>query len=1000
PNGTLIDTYEMTQNGDTFTYTWSTEGYELNENYNFTIIATDVSGNVNDTEGDTFAIEDTESPEVTDIVAEEPVEYGTELNVNATVTDTHELETVNIEFYYPNGTLIDNYEMTQNGDTFTYTWSTEGYELNENYNFTIIAEDVSGNVNDTEGKTFGIVDTVPPEVTDIVADESAEYETGSISVNATVTDNHELDTVNITFYDPNATLIGTYAMDNSSGDTFTYTWDVGTYAPAEDYSFTINATDVSRNVNDTEGKTFGIVDTVPPEVTDIVADESAEYETGSISVNATVTDNHELDTVNITFYEPDGTLIGTYEMTQNGDTFTYTWEVGTYAPEEGYNFTIIATDVSGNVNDTEGKTFAIEDTVPPEVTDIVANDWVKYETGEFYVEATVTDNHELDTVNITFYDPNATLIGTYEMENPSGDTFNYTWSVESYDQGNYSFILNATDLSGNVNDTEGGTFEIGSHVALQIGDDTNIIENTGYIGEDNLTFLVAFRAYDEDGVGADVENITITNITVRFGNDGEYNEHFTFEAYNDTRIEDGLDLEGSEDYTWVEINYTINPLAPMEENFMDEEVWIDIEYEYEEKTESDEFRIEDRPGITASVDLYEIPEIAQLEMETTPELADGYWLPENHEITFRINGTHLEGKDYYEAWINLTAWNIGETVVKASWDGNYYSCEITNLETAEYNASELDVILNTTDSFTETTGLRYENDTANFDENFEVDANAPIIDIDPIDFPETTDHTGFLVSFNLTDDESGVGSAEILVKADEDYWIDLEQSESDDDIWEVMLTQENLGSESFEYEAEITISDLTAQDVSGNENETSIGRTVEVDDTTAPVFDLETLEIDGLTGETEFPADQYLTLQINVSEDTASSSGIYYVRVYYRIDGDTSAENEWEYIKLVHKGDGVYFGILSGSDQVGFTADQEVTFKIRVSDFAENVRETEEIKLTFTEEDPILSYVVLFGSLISFTGAMIYRIGFYRKKAKILDVEKVMTKQKTKTTKK
>ncbi|MGV9174136.1 MAG: hypothetical protein ACOC35_16430, partial [Promethearchaeia archaeon] len=154
-----------------------------------------------------------------------------------------------------------------------------------------------------------------------------------------------------------------------------------------------------------------------------------------------------------------------------------------------------------------------------------------------------------------------------------------------------------------------------------------------------------------------------------------------------------------------------------------------------------------------------------------------------------------------------------------------------------------------------------------------------------------------------------------------------------------------------------------------------------------------------------FPAGQYLRVRLNVSDDTPSSSGIYYVRLYYSIEGETTgilpfAEDKWEFFTLVHMGEGLYSGILSAPDRVGFSAGQKVTFYIRVSDYAGNVLESNEITLEITEEMPLLSHTVLFGSLISFTGAMVYKIGFYRKKAKILDIEQVNKKHKKKTAKK
>ncbi|MFO8019023.1 MAG: hypothetical protein R6U96_10330, partial [Promethearchaeia archaeon] len=292
----------------TFTFT-DCYAYEYAYEGSITVDAA-IRGDTNDTNADTtdsILIEDVVIPNfISAEVSPDPLESGNELTIETEIDDKGvNVKTVTAAIFTPGDEKLGEIELIESDGVWNGTWDSSATDPNEDYYTNITASNEQEQTNTTT-VFFDIVeeDTEPPEVSITDADTSAEYETGSISVNATVTDNRELDTVNITFYEPDATLIGTYEMDNSSGGTFTYTWDVGTYAPAEDYNFTIIAEDVSGNVNDTEGDTFAIEDTVPPEVTDIVAEESVEYGT-ELNVNATVTDTHELDTVNITFYEPD-----------------------------------------------------------------------------------------------------------------------------------------------------------------------------------------------------------------------------------------------------------------------------------------------------------------------------------------------------------------------------------------------------------------------------------------------------------------------------------------------------------------------------------------------------------------------------------------------------------------------------------------------------------------------------------------------------------------------
>ncbi|MHA1986147.1 MAG: SBBP repeat-containing protein, partial [Promethearchaeota archaeon] len=305
---------------------------------------------------------------------------------------------------------------------------------------------------------YRINDSITPSVLIHTYDIQAEVYIGNVNIQVNVSDNYYIESpVQIQFFEPDSTIIGTFDMNNPSGDLWNYTWDVGSYAPDINYYFKIIANDISNNVNDSVIDYFDIRDTTNPSVIIINNDTQAQAGVGLINVQINATDNYQIQSpVQIQFYEPDSTVIGTFSMNNpSGNLWNYTWDVGSYAPDTNYYFKIIANDSESNTNDTTIEYFNIIDTLNPSV--VIYSFDIQTETivGSINVQINSTDNYQIqDPVQIQFYEPDSTIIGMYSMNNPTGNLWNYTWSVGSYPPNNsYYFRIIASDVDGNINDT-------------------------------------------------------------------------------------------------------------------------------------------------------------------------------------------------------------------------------------------------------------------------------------------------------------------------------------------------------------------------------------------------------------------------------------------------------------------------------------------------------------------------------------------------------------------
>ncbi|MHA1292447.1 MAG: NosD domain-containing protein, partial [Promethearchaeota archaeon] len=405
---------------------------------------------------------DAKPPSLTINSYDNDADYGTgAINIQITASDNHKLRDKNpvqASFYEPDSTFIGTFNMTQLGNTsiYTYTWSVGSYAPDVNYYFKVSAYDFLNNVNTSANCYFNITDRVNPTVIIESYTKNTEYAIGPIYVNATIYDNHQLALpISIRFYRPGGSVIGTYSMTYDGGNTYLYTWNVGSESPANNYYFRIIAKDKSDNTNDTEIAYFNITDTHNPSVVIDSYDAVADYGTGSISVSSTITDNHHVASVIIKFYRPGGALIGSYTMNNpGGNTYEYTWNVGAEIPNTNYYFVIIANDSVGNSNNTESRTFNIEDNVNPSISGITYDNTVEWDIGSLPISCIVTDNYKLrdnNPVEVRIFYPNGTVILDWTaMVSVGGNTYNYTWSVSGYDLGNnYYFRIRATDNQSN-----------------------------------------------------------------------------------------------------------------------------------------------------------------------------------------------------------------------------------------------------------------------------------------------------------------------------------------------------------------------------------------------------------------------------------------------------------------------------------------------------------------------------------------------------------------------
>ncbi|MEA3430757.1 MAG: hypothetical protein U9R08_05770, partial [Nanoarchaeota archaeon] len=247
-NGSVKD-FSMQQNGgDVWFYEFTPSAYEPAGIHNVTIMATDIYSNVNDTETTTFTVLDITPPTVNIIlpVLDTLINYSASVTINASVLDETALDTVLANITWDSTYQIITLTDPDYDDFFTGIF-TNTNNLG-NYNVTIIANDTSNNINDTETTNFTVVDQEPPVILTTTIDPSLVIVDNDVFINASASDNFLVDMIWADISLPNNSIKTRYLSNNDNNYTTNITGE---------HNVTFYANDTSGNLVNATG-TFNV----------------------------------------------------------------------------------------------------------------------------------------------------------------------------------------------------------------------------------------------------------------------------------------------------------------------------------------------------------------------------------------------------------------------------------------------------------------------------------------------------------------------------------------------------------------------------------------------------------------------------------------------------------------------------------------------------------------------------------------------------------------------
>jgi hypothetical protein len=435
PNGELVGNFSMIYDSGSGKY-HDNRAYDVIGTYQFTIWTNDTSGNWNLSSGE-FEINDIGLPTITDVTAlPDPQEVNGFVDISADIEDNYDLSEVWVNITDPNGDSVGNFSMIYDSGSGKYH-DNRAYDMVGTYQFTIWANDATGNWNSSSGE-FEVHDTGLPTITDVTELPDPQEVDDYVNISAVVTDIVGVDSVRVDITDPNNDPLGNFSMIYDSDENRYYYHRL--YDIVGTYHFVIWASDRSDNWESESGQ-FSIRDSTSP-VAHAGSDISAFEGTSVIFDGSASTDN--VGIVQYTWTFTDGT-----SQTLSGVGPTYLFD--TFGE---FEVTLTVEDAAGN-EDTATmwvNVSIVPDTTPPTITHTPETEGT--EDKELVITTEITDDVEVTDVILFYRTSGETDYMQIEMTNTDGDT--WTTEIPSYavTTSGVEYYIFATDGVNDATDPE------------------------------------------------------------------------------------------------------------------------------------------------------------------------------------------------------------------------------------------------------------------------------------------------------------------------------------------------------------------------------------------------------------------------------------------------------------------------------------------------------------------------------------------------------------------
>jgi hypothetical protein len=419
PDGNFIGNSSMLYDPVNGRYYWN-QSYDVLGTYTFTIWVNDTSDNWASA-SDTFVIQDTTTPMITDVMAvPNPQEVFDFVNVSANVTDNYQQFGTWIEIYDPDGNFIGNFSMLYDSVDERY-YRNLSYDIVGIYTFTIWANDTSDNWA-SASSSFVIQDTTSPLIYNLQPPDESTINESTPIISADYSDPSGINV--------SCVILEVDGIDVTSSATVTASGV--SYLPGEALLDEVH--NVYLEVKDTNGNlattTWSFtVDATPPIITNLQPPDTSITNDNASIISADYSDPSGINLSSV-LLEVDGTEVtSSAVITASGVSYI----PGRVLSDDVYTVYLEVEDIYGNLA-TITWSFTV-DTSPPVTTINPDNYTVKIGT-IFTLNA--TDGDLGSGVNYT----------QYKIDDGEWTEYSVPFSIDTYEYHNITY--RSVDNLGNI----------------------------------------------------------------------------------------------------------------------------------------------------------------------------------------------------------------------------------------------------------------------------------------------------------------------------------------------------------------------------------------------------------------------------------------------------------------------------------------------------------------------------------------------------------------------
>jgi hypothetical protein len=442
--------------------------FEAQDSYNFTVVATDIAGNVSDSQSVSLDVNNldevapTITSDATTIAIDENSGAG-QVVYTATADDSLDISN-GVSFSLA---AASDSALAIDAETGAVTLTTNpDYETQSQYSFEVVATDMAGNASAAQAVTLDInnLDEVAPTITSSDTATAIDENSGAGQVVYTAAAEDSADISNGFTYSLSEDSDSALTIDSVTGEV-TLATDPD-HETQSQYSFSVIATDTAGNASNAQAVTLDIndLDDAAPTITSGDTAVTIDENSGAGQVIYTVTADDISDDVSdtpISFSLEEGSDAALSINSETGEVILTTDP--DHETQSQYSFAVIATDAAGNASEAQAVTLDINDLDDAAPT-IVSGDTavaINENSGANQVIYTATSNDSVDNISDTpiTYSLSDDSDASLSIDPASGDV-TLTDNPDHETQSQYSFAVIATDAAGNASEAQSVTLDI------------------------------------------------------------------------------------------------------------------------------------------------------------------------------------------------------------------------------------------------------------------------------------------------------------------------------------------------------------------------------------------------------------------------------------------------------------------------------------------------------------------------------------------------------------